>query len=168
MRCGRIAMALTMARTTEPPIVRGFLMTLPWQQSAVQAWPTCQGPGSTSIIAFFQATSYSVNCNPNTFTTNPGGTMSVRPNITSLDVTRGAVGQAYNINITGTGFGSSPSVSVGGSGVTVSGTTPSDGRQVSTTFTFAENATGGNHGVTVMASGQTSNSVNFYVQIPRK
>jgi hypothetical protein len=55
--------------------------------------------------------------------------MSVRPNIASLDVTRGAVGQSYNINITGTGFGSSPYVSVGGSGVTVSGTTPSDGRQ---------------------------------------
>lgn len=35
-------------------------------------------------------------------------------------------------------------------------------------FVVATNATPGNHAVTVTVSGQTSNAVNFFVQIPQK
>jgi hypothetical protein len=126
------------------------------------------GAGSCSISANWNATEYvGPNCSTQTVTAGGGAGVTSGPKITSLDVTRGAVGGAYVINIKGTGFGSSPSVSVGGSGVTVSDTAPSDGMTVNTTFTIAENAAGGNHGVTVTASRQTSNSVNFYVQIPK-
>jgi hypothetical protein len=38
--------------------------------------------------------------------------------------------------------------------------------QIQASFTVSSSATGGNHPVTVTASGQSSNSINFYVQIP--
>lgn len=38
--------------------------------------------------------------------------------------------------------------------------------QIQASFTISSSATGGNASVTVTANGQTSNSVNFYIQIP--
>jgi hypothetical protein len=90
--------------------------------------------------------------------------MSVRPNITSISPSRALFGTVVDADIRGNGFGSNPSVNAGSDiSVSIQGATNTE---IVCTFTLAGNGTGGAHGVTVTASGQTSSSVNFYVQIP--
>lgn len=89
---------------------------------------------------------------------------TVVPNIISITPPEGPVGNSTSVTITGSGFGTSPTVSAG-LGITATVTSPSDSTIVAT-FAIASAAPGGDHLVTVTASGQTSNSVNFFVQVP--
>jgi hypothetical protein len=92
------------------------------------------------------------------------GTDNVPPNITGISPSQGPVGMTASVTINGNGFGTSPSVSAGtGITVTVSSATNT---QIQASFNVSSSAPAGNHSVTVTASGQTSNSVNFFVQVP--
>lgn len=104
-------------------------------------------------------------CVMNYTQTRPRARLTVKPRINSISPDRGPINSTVGISITGSGFGSGSTVSVGGTGVTASVQSFSS-TSLSVTLTVASNATAGNHGVTVTRSGKTSNSVNFYVQIP--
>lgn len=89
---------------------------------------------------------------------------TVAPIITSISPSKGLIGATTVVVINGRGFGLSPSVQAG-TGITVTVNGSSD-TQISTHFSVAGTAPGGNHSVTVTAGGQTSNAVNFFVQVP--
>jgi hypothetical protein len=127
---------------------------------------SCLQPGNGTVTAQFQATVYGQFCAPIYVTQRPSGPVAVKPKITSLSPARGVQGIEYNLTITGMGFKDPASVSVAGTGITVSGTQVGSSTAIITTFTIASDATGGNHAVTVTVSNQTSDGVNFYVQIP--
>ena len=86
------------------------------------------------------------------------------PQITSILPAKGLVGATTSVTLSGQGFGTSPSVNAG-SGITVTINSKSD-TQIQASFAISSSASGGNQSVTVTAAGQTSNSVNFFVQIP--
>ncbi len=90
--------------------------------------------------------------------------VTVPPVIRAVSPAKGSVGASTTVTISGSGFGTSPSVSAG-SGITVSVNSAED-TQIQATFQIAATAPAGNHSVAVTASGQTSNSVNFFVQVP--
>lgn len=94
------------------------------------------------------------------------GTVNVSPKLTGIWPAHGLVGTTVSVTISGSGFGSAATVNAG-TGITVSYGSRSD-TSISTSFAIAANAAGGNHAVSVTANGQTSSSVNFYVQIPSK
>jgi hypothetical protein len=129
---------------------------------------SCLQSGSGTVQAQFQGTVYGQFCNPIIITQRPGGSVAVKPKINSLSPARGVQGLAYNLTITGKGFKSPATVSIAGTGITISGTQVGSSTEIITSFTIADTAPGGNHAVTVTAGGQTSASVNFYVQIPSK
>jgi hypothetical protein len=92
------------------------------------------------------------------------GSCKVKPKITSVTPPRGLIGVSTSVTIAGSGFGTNPTVSAG-TGITVTRGTFSD-TQIHATFAVASNAPSGNHSVTVSTTQGTSNSVNFYVQVP--
>lgn len=91
--------------------------------------------------------------------------MRVKPKITSITPGRGLIGNQTSVTIDGRGFGSNPSVVIGGTGVTYSGSGGS-ATQLTGNLNVAGNATAGNHTVEVSNKGQKSKSVNFFVQVP--
>ena len=90
--------------------------------------------------------------------------VKVKPNISSISPPRGLIGVSTSVTISGSGFGTNPTVSAG-TGITVTRGTFND-TQIHATFAVANNAPSGNHSVTVSTAQGTSNSVNFYVQVP--
>jgi len=86
------------------------------------------------------------------------------PTVTSITPSRGLIGSTTAVTINGSVFGTNPTVQAG-SGITVNINSASN-TQISANFVVASNAPTGNHNVTVTAGGQTSNSVNFFVQVP--
>ena len=105
-----------------------------------------------------------IDCYNISYFTNTGGEIGVRPVITSISPSRGGVGSITRVTINGSGFRFDNTVNAG-SGISVSIFSISS-TQIVADFTIASNATGGNRNVTVSGSGQTSNAVNFFVQIP--
>jgi hypothetical protein len=88
------------------------------------------------------------------------------PTISSISPAQGLVGTAINVTITGTNFASGASVSAG-SNISVSNVSVSSSTQITATFTPTNSSSaGGNQGITVSVGGQTSNSKNFYDQVP--
>ena len=87
-----------------------------------------------------------------------------KPRIDSIAPARGLIGNTTSVTIGGRGFGLNPTVSAG-TGITVSITSASD-VQIRADFIIATNAPTGDHGVTVAVGVDTSNSVNFFVQVP--
>ena len=85
--------------------------------------------------------------------------------ITSITPDRGVASAQTGVTIEGRGFGSNPSVAIGGTGVTYSGSGGS-ATQLTGNMNVVGNATAGNHTVQVSKGGQSSNSVNFFVQVP--
>ncbi len=102
---------------------------------------------------------YSVPPNPDTSTN-----VTVRPVIDSISPARGVIGDSPAITITGRGFGTSPTVNAG-QGITVNITSSTTGT-IHAGFVIDIAAPSGNHSVTVTANGLSSNSVNFFVQVP--
>lgn len=92
---------------------------------------------------------------------------TVNPSISSIFPTQGLVGTAIPVTISGAGFAAGARVNAG-SNIAVAGVTVVSASQITATFTPVNSTTaGGNQGVTVtVPSGQTSNSQNFFVQIP--
>jgi hypothetical protein len=106
-----------------------------------------------------------MDCYPYNYSAGDNAPVVVHPHIDSISPDRGSVDSTVGISIVGTGFGSGSTVAVDGTGITAS-VQSSSSTSLSVTLTIAPNATAGNHGVTVTRSGNTSNSANFFVQIP--
>lgn len=88
--------------------------------------------------------------------------------INSISPERGLVGSTVSVTISGTGFRSGATVQPG-NGITVSDiNVASDRRSITAKFNTASDAAGGNRAVTVKVGTRTSNSKNFFVQIPTK
>lgn len=97
---------------------------------------------------------------------SPSGGNNVAPTISSISPAQGLIGAATSVIITGTGFASGATVSAG-SNISVSGVSVSSSTQITATFTPTNStAAGGNQAVTVTLSGHSSNSKNFYDQVP--
>jgi hypothetical protein len=86
------------------------------------------------------------------------------PVITGLGPGGGTPGQTVGVTITGSGFGTNPSVNAG-DGVSVSVTGASD-TQITANFAVAANAATGGRTVTVTKNGLTSNGASFTVGDP--
>jgi hypothetical protein len=124
--------------------------------------------GTTTIRATYQdyaySPSYGCPCNSWQVIDLGSDTANVKPSVTSMSPTRGLIGVTTSVTINGKGFGTNPTVNAG-SGVTVTRGSFTD-TQVQASFAVASNAPSGNHSVTVTTAQGTSNSVNFYVQVP--
>lgn len=103
-------------------------------------------------------------CNDNYITKSASASVAVKPRIDSVSPTRGAITTTVSVTISGGGFGTSPTVSAG-TGITVTINSATN-TQIQASFAISTTAPAGDHAVTAMASGQTSNSVNFFVQVP--
>lgn len=90
----------------------------------------------------------------------------VRPRIDSVSPAYGAPGNVIQVSINGAGFAAGSTVQVGGSGITVSGTSVVSSTQITANFTIAGNASGGAVSVTVTSGGHTSDSVAFSIRVP--
>ncbi|MCP9495947.1 MAG: hypothetical protein MSG64_15980 [Pyrinomonadaceae bacterium MAG19_C2-C3] len=92
------------------------------------------------------------------------------PSVSSITPPRGLIGNTIQIAINGDGFGATPVVNVpANGGITVSNVSAgSGGTLVNATFAIAVDAVGGNKAISVTAGGKTSNSQNFFVQIPSR
>lgn len=91
----------------------------------------------------------------------------VKPTITRLEPDRGLIGQTHRVTAVGEGFEDPAGVNVAGSGITANVNSVGP-RSIVVDFVVAADAGLGNHAVTVTVSGQTSNSVDFFVQEPKK
>lgn len=128
----------------------------------------CSSAGTCTITAQFTAIHYEPQegCLEEYTDVFPSAPVTVKPSISSLDPNRGLIGQTHKVTVVGAGFANSADVNVGGSGITA--TVKSVGpRSVVVDFAVAADAGEGNHTVSVTVNGQTSNSVNFFVQIPK-
>ena len=126
--------------------------------------------GSASITAdlvwdeYYDAGPYqNPECQYTTYYPSASGTLNVKPTISSISPPKALIGTNVSVTIQGNGL-SGASVNAG-SGISVT-VNSSSSTQVQATFAVSASAAGGNHSVTVTVSGQTSNGVNFYVQIP--
>ena len=97
------------------------------------------------------------------------GTANVTPSITSISPANGLIGASTSVTISGSGFGASrgsSTVSAGDPAITFQYNTWSD-TQIGVTFQVGSNAYSGKHSnVTVTTPQGTSNTTNFYVQVP--
>ena len=93
---------------------------------------------------------------------DPTGPANVMPTISPA---RGLIGTTINVTITGSGFGSAPTVNAG-TGITVTYNSRND-TSITASFAVASNAPAGNNSVVVTTTtGTALPAVNFYVQIP--
>ena len=93
--------------------------------------------------------------------TQASGPLRVTPKIDNITPGLGPVDSPVGISIVGSGFGNSPTVTVGGGGITASIQSAS-ATSISVTLNISAEASGGNHAITVTANGQQSNSMDFY------
>jgi IPT/TIG domain/Bacterial Ig-like domain (group 2) len=120
--------------------------------------------GSAGIQASYSDCVYVYECQCNPINTFASSEASVQPKVTGISPSRGLIGAATSVTISGNGFGSGPSVNAGtGISAAVNSATNTS---ISVTLHVDSNAPSGNHSVTVTAGGQRSGSVNFYVQVP--
>lgn len=93
-------------------------------------------------------------------------TSSVGPTISGISPAQGLVGTAINVTISGSGFAAGATVDAGPN-ISVSSVSVASSSQITATFTPTNSAAaGGNQVVTVTAGGLTSNSQNFFNQVP--
>ena len=89
---------------------------------------------------------------------------NVAPVITSISPSSGPVGGSISVTISGSGFGTSPTVSAD-AGVTATVRSATN-TQIVATFAIADSDPGGNTGIYVTAQVQKSQGKPFYKQVP--
>ncbi len=127
------------------------------------------GAGSTKITATYSDfTSHwflaDQSCIDNLLTLSASANVTVTPRVDSISPSRGPIATTVSVTINGSGFGTTPTVNAG-TGITVTINSKTN-TQIQASFAISSTAPTGDHAVTVTASGQTSNSVNFFVQVP--
>jgi hypothetical protein len=91
--------------------------------------------------------------------------VGVRPTVSSISPNKGLIGQPINVTITGTGFVTGSTVNIDSG--SVQNVTIQSSTTITANYTSNDNASGGNHRVTVTnGGGPSTDNVNFYVQIP--
>jgi hypothetical protein len=90
--------------------------------------------------------------------------VAVKPRIDSISPAKGLIG-ATTSGVTISGKGLNGATVNGGTGITATVKSSND-TTLTVDLAVASNATAGNHSISVSAGGQTSNSVNFFVQVP--
>lgn len=91
--------------------------------------------------------------------------VGVRPKVDSVTPDRGLIGTSNNVTISGRGFVSGAQVSIDGG--SISGATLQSANSITAVYLIDDNASAGNHRVTVTVNGRAStDNVNFFVQIP--
>jgi len=91
--------------------------------------------------------------------------VGVRPKVDGVTPDRGLIGTSNNVTISGRGFRSGALVAIDGG--SISGATLQSATSITAVYLIDDNASGGNHRVTVTVNGRAStDNVNFYVQIP--
>ncbi len=130
--------------------------------------------GSTNVnwsIKYFSFVHFTPPCLP----ASSGGAkpLTVVPKITSISPPQGLIGDTLNVVISGTQFGTNPTVSAGaGISVTINASSPSCTNSPTTicaNFAISSSITPGNQGVTVTntVSGTSSTPpTNFFIQVP--
>jgi len=135
------------------------------------------GVGSATLTAHWEVFNFTMEhdlngpyCVESSEMTDPAAPVDVGPHINSISPSRGPVGNTVSIEIFGYGFDPNATklVNVSGSGVSVSGIGQINGGPITADLNFASDATAGNRDLTVTISGFTSNSVNFFVQVPTR
>ncbi len=129
-----------------------------------------EAAGSTYAIGTYDYIwwdNFEFYCQQNNYPGNSFAPTDVAPRIDDITPGLGPVDSSVGISIVGSGFGGSPTVNVGGGGITANVQSSSE-TSISVTLNISANASAGNHGITVTANGQQSNSANFFVQIPTK
>ncbi|HYK88554.1 MAG TPA: IPT/TIG domain-containing protein, partial [Acidobacteriota bacterium] len=139
------------------------------QPTSVITVGNLQAPDPQTITATFAITSSATLGTYGVAVQDDGGQsgtigFSLVPRIDSISPSRGPIGATTAVTISGAGFGTGPTVNAG-SGITVTINSASD-TQIQASFAISASAAGGNGPVTLTASGQTSDSINFFVQIP--
>ena len=97
----------------------------------------------------------------------PAASVAVTPVLNSISPAQGLIGTTVPVTLNGNGFGSScANVSISaGSGITAT-CNSANNTQIHASFAVSASASGGNHSVNVTVNGQTSPTLNFYVQVP--
>jgi len=129
---------------------------------------TGMGVGSTTTLVTSEPIEVQIPHNTHCFLEQRSveGNDNITPNIASISPAQGLIGTTVYVTIIGSGFGSSPTVNPGtGIGVTINYVS-GDGTEIQANFQIFATATGGNQPATVTNGNQTSNAVNFFVQIP--
>jgi hypothetical protein len=107
----------------------------------------------------------------NVSVTTAGGTSGVQtfrvnqspPTLSAISPNSGIQGQSAPVTLTGTNFVAGATIGLGGTGVTVSGTTVMSATQIIATFTILGTATTGAYNVSVTNGGGTSGVQTFTV-----
>ena len=90
----------------------------------------------------------------------------MKPMVSSISPNKALIGTSNSVTITGTGFVSG-STSLSITGGFISGVTVQSSTTITANYLIDDDASAGNHAVTVTVNGQSSTDpVNFYVQIP--
>lgn len=125
----------------------------------------------SDIIATFNLSSagvgkYNVSMKDSGGPSDNSMTFTVLPSLDPLEPAMGLVGTGTPVTLTGAGFTSSASINAG-SNIVVSQISFVSSTQMTAIFTPTNSASvGGNQTVTITVNGQTSNSQNFYNQVP--
>lgn len=100
---------------------------------------------------------------PYTCPKTASGSVGVSPNLTSISPAQGPTGNTVPVTLNGSGL--SAATINAGSGITVAVTSRTN-TQIQANFTISASAPAGNHAVSVAAGGQSSPTLNFFVQVP--
>jgi hypothetical protein len=131
---------------------------------------TALSPGTTNIgaswtVRFWDFDFESGGCTRYLETANPDAACNVHPGVSSISPNKTLIGEPVNVTITGTGFDVGSVVNIDGG--TVQNVTLQSSTSITANYTSDDNASGGNHRVTVTTNGESStDNVNFYVQLP--
>lgn len=85
------------------------------------------------------------------------------PALTAINPNSGLQGQTLAVTLTGSNFAPGSTISLSGTGITVTGTSVVSSTQINATFAIAATAPVGAQKVTVTSQGRVSNSVTFTV-----
>jgi IPT/TIG domain len=127
---------------------------------------TPSGQSSSVTLYFTPGSINTTDCEACSYGPVPVQSVSVTvPEITSISPSKGPVSGTVAVTIDGSGFGASGATVSAGLGIAVTVNSASN-TQIQASFQIGSGAAGGDRLVTVTASGITSNSADFYVQIP--
>ena len=129
---------------------------------------TIQSHTAFSISATFDITNATVGTYVVTVTDTGGSdtaSLTLSPFINSIDPAMGLVGNSVPVTISGKGFGTAPSLTLGG-GITVSIGSASD-TQITASLSIPSTAAGGDQTLTVTNQGFSTQGDTFFVQIPK-
>jgi YD repeat-containing protein len=142
----------------------GSVPHITFDKSGISA--TIQSHNTFGISATFDITNATVGTYVVTVTDTGGSdtaSLTLSPFINSIEPARGLAGGSVDVTISGKGFGTNPSITVGG-GVTVTRNSTSD-TQITATLNIP-NTAGGDQPLTVTNQGFSTQGDTFFGQVP--